>query len=155
MKAAVINRLTPQQIEFVQLHVVEGLPIWKAYARAFRLPETKHLNPRGAKILSHPHVAHYVVELRKELEERSKSERFLSIEEKRAFLAKIVRTPVGDLHPDHELVQEMKIGRDGTTLKMPPKLQAIELDAKLAGELREKLDVEVSPRIVEIAEDLE
>lgn len=155
MKASVASRLTVRQREFVDLHVVQGYSIYRAYALAFDLPESRHLQSRGSQLLRKPHIAHYVAELQKDIADKATDDKFLSLEEKRAFLARVVRTPVGDIHENHDLAQEVQFKREGTVVKMPSKLQAIELDAKIAGELREKLDVEVSPRMVELAEHLE
>jgi hypothetical protein len=62
----------------------------------------------------------------------------LSYSEKRAWLAKAVRTPVGELHEGSDLAQEVTIteGKEGTSRKVKAvdKLRAIELDSKLAGD---------------------
>lgn len=66
----------------------------------------------------------------------------LSAQEKRAFLADIVRTPVGEVTENSPLCQSYKIDNEGKIeYKMPDKLKALELDAKLAGELREQAQV--------------
>lgn len=83
----------------------------------------------------------------------------MSVAERRAFLAAIVRTPVGQVQEGSPLAEEMKMDAKGSiSVKMPCKLRAIELDAKLAGELtperekdkalereRERLKAEDSP----------
>lgn len=66
----------------------------------------------------------------------------LSKHEKRAFLARIVRTPIGDVSAASDLCQEHTVTEGMTKVKMPSKLQAIELDAKLAGELGQEQDRE-------------
>jgi hypothetical protein len=68
----------------------------------------------------------------------------LSLVEKREYLASIVRTPVGDVDENSKLAQKVKRKhyrqKDGSEtdeeeIELPGKLRAIELDAKLAGEL--------------------
>lgn len=70
--------------------------------------------------------------------------KILSLREKREYLAEVVRTPVGKVDEDHPLAQRVKrstrTDKDGQTheteeIEIPGKLRAIELDAKLAGEL--------------------
>lgn len=68
----------------------------------------------------------------------------LSLKEKREYLASIVRTPVGEVNESSPLAQKVKrtssTNKNGQTfdteeIELPGKLRAIELDAKLAGEL--------------------
>lgn len=73
----------------------------------------------------------------------------LSIAEKRAFLAAVVRTPLGKLDAMSPLIHSLETTGDTgpdakdfpiNKLKAHDKLRAIELDSKLAGELTEKVD---------------
>lgn len=73
----------------------------------------------------------------------------LTIAEKRAFLAAVVRTPLGKLNSMSALIHSLEtVGNCGpdsdevpiNKLKAHDKLRAIELDSKLAGELTEKVD---------------
>lgn len=64
----------------------------------------------------------------------------LSLVEKREYLASIVRTPIGNVNEDSPLAQKVKrrSDKDGSRteeIELPGKLRAIELDARLAGEL--------------------
>lgn len=60
----------------------------------------------------------------------------LSIEEKRNFLARCVRTPIGEIDHTSDLCQERTFieGQEDTSVKvkMPDKLRAIQLDNDLA-----------------------
>jgi hypothetical protein len=56
----------------------------------------------------------------------------MSLREKRLFLAEIVRTPIGKVDESSPLCQGFRRTDTGLTVTMPDKLQAIELDAKLA-----------------------
>jgi phage terminase small subunit len=62
----------------------------------------------------------------------------LSFNEKRSFLAKVVRTPVGELHEGSELAQEVTISetKEGTVkkIKAVDKVRAIEVDNKMSGD---------------------
>lgn len=59
----------------------------------------------------------------------------LTIAEKRQFLAEIVRTPIGEIDANSALAQKYKATKDGLEVTMCDKLKALELDAKLSGEL--------------------
>lgn len=61
----------------------------------------------------------------------------LTLAEKRKFLAEVVKTPVGKVSKDSQLAQEVRVDEKSMTIKMPCKLKALELDAKLAGEFDE------------------
>ena len=62
----------------------------------------------------------------------------LSVRERREFLARIVRTPIGQVDESSDLCQSYKIGKEGEReYKLPDKLRALELDAKLSGDLKE------------------
>lgn len=59
---------------------------------------------------------------------------FLTIQEKRNFLARVVRSNLSSLPPESDLWQEVTITEAGTKRKMPDKLKAIAMDNDLAGE---------------------
>ena len=83
--------------------------------------------------------------------------RFLSLLEKRAYLAMVVRTPIGEIDEKSPLCQAVEWGKNGRKIKMPDKLRALELDAKLAGELHESHEVDVVDRrasVIELQERL-
>jgi hypothetical protein len=73
------------------------------------------------------------------LRESSFVKQALSIAEKRAFLARAVRTPVRDVNSESDLCQEYKVttletGQVVESVKMVDKLKAIEVDSKIAGD---------------------
>lgn len=88
----------------------------------------------GCRILKTPRVASEVQKIR----EKAFSREALSYAEKRAFLARAVRTPVGELHEGSDLAQEVTIteSKEGTTkrIKGVDRLRALELDSRLAGD---------------------
>jgi hypothetical protein len=110
---------------------------------------------RARKLLQNPQVQAYVEELKAEAAARSVQEKFLTLEEKRAFLARVVRTPAAEVHENSDLASEIRPTQFGPAIKPVDKLGALQLDAKLAGELTDRVDVNVSPRIVDISKTLE
>lgn len=156
-------RLTPQEREFLELHVVDGLPIYKAYEKAFRryfmetrgsLPIQTSCTRAGRAILDRPKSQEYVHELKEKLADRATQKRFLSFDEKRAFLARVVRTAPGEVDCSDDVAQEIRVGSDGTTtVKLPSKLQALELDARIMGEFKDSMRLEVSEKVIELAKE--
>lgn len=86
-----------------------------------------------------------------ELQEKAADNTVMSIAEKRRFLAEIKRTPIGLVDEKSALCQSYEVvvmdgGDDKPSgelrkIKMPDKLKAIELDSKLAGELKDKTEI--------------
>lgn len=70
-----------------------------------------------------------------ELQTATATAAVMSLEEKRLFLAAIVRTPIGRVDEHSPLCQFFRRTKGGLHITMPDKLRAIELDARLAGEL--------------------
>ena len=59
----------------------------------------------------------------------------LTIEEKRLFIARVLRTPIGEIDETSDLAQGVKYSDEGgKEIKMPDKLRAIAIDNDLAGE---------------------
>ncbi len=125
----------------------------------------------ASQVLSRPKVKEYIAKLR-EPEIRSA---LLSKDEKRAYLAALIRTPIGEIGPDSILCQEYSSettggGRRGKLkqgvypegnevtgpaktlrrVKMADKLRAIDLDSKLAGHFEaERMIVDVGQNTLE------
>lgn len=73
-----------------------------------------------------------------EVQRASAAEGVLTLREKREFLALVVRTPIGQIDENSPLCQWFRRTtgrRPSLEIRMPDKLQAMMLDAKLAGEL--------------------
>lgn len=93
-----------------------------------------------------------------EIQRASATAKVLSMQERREFMARVVRLDMVsmDTKKDGDLVQEIitTTTKDGTTtkLKVPGKRECIMDDAKLAGELTER--VEVSGTIKTTPEDV-
>lgn len=77
-----------------------------------------------------------------ELREAARQDTILSLRDKREYLARVVRTPIGEVDEGSDLCQESATEETELAskkrIKMPCKLRAIELDAKLAGELKDQ-----------------
>jgi len=85
------------------------------------------------QIQNRPHVAKYISEIR----ENEYIKEAMSYAEKRAYLARVKRTPVGEVDETSDLAQEVKYeeGPNGSrkTVKMVSKQAAIEIDNRMAG----------------------
>lgn len=163
MASRAARKLTPQQREFIELHVLDGLPMYRAYLLAFDDVIAEKYNGKitagsacraGGIILQKEHAKTYVEELKQRVAERAQQKRFLSFDEKREFLAKLVRTPIVEVDEESELAEEMRVAPDGTTsVKIPSKLKAIELDARIMGEFKDSVRLEVSEKVLNLAEN--
>lgn len=157
-------QLSPQERQFLEYHIIDGLPIYRAHQKAFKrfydqrrgkqpVPTTSAR--LGRAILDRDTSQAYITELKEKLAERAEQQRFLSFDEKRAFLAKIVRTPIAEVDADHPIAQELTIRADGSqSVKIPSKLQALELDARIMGEFKDSMRLEVSEKVLEFAKNL-
>ena len=162
MASRIARKLTPQQREFIELHVLDGLPMYRAYLMAFDDVIAEKYNGKitdgsacraGKIILQKDHAKLYVEELKQRVAERAQQKKFLSFDEKREFLAKLVRTPVADIDAESELAEEVRTAQDGTmSVKIPSKLKAIELDARIMGEFKDSVRLDVSEKVLNLAE---
>jgi hypothetical protein len=116
---------------------VKGTPGSHAYLRHVATGTNKETAEVGsAKLRKKPAVAARIEELRAMIAVKAEKETFLTVKEKRDFLARIVRTPIGEVDHTSDLCQERTHieGQDETSVKtrMPDKLAAIKLDNDLA-----------------------
>jgi hypothetical protein len=121
--------------------IVSGLNALEAYQAAYPKAAYDSARTRGPGLFANAAIMEEISRMRKEAEKQSTSA-VLTLAEKFDFLASVVRTPVGDLDRDSQLAQEWTEETNAfggkTKVKMPCKLRALELHAKLAGELSEK-----------------
>lgn len=115
-----------------------------AYQAAYPDSKPASAMSNSTRLMRNDKVAAEIAALRATAKEKAGSP-VLTLAEKLDFLASIVRTPVGDLHPRSPLAQEWieetsEFGSK-TKVKMPCKLRALELHAKLSGELSDKVQV--------------
>ena len=129
------HKVNERQAEFCRLRAL-GTRVGKSYMIAYRRSDMSNFLACQAawKLMQLPHVAAYY----KELQDAAFNANVLALSEKRAFLADVVRTGVGDVTAKDKLAQSVRYHNgELVELKVPDKIKAIELDAKLAGELKE------------------
>jgi len=111
-----------------------------AYAAAYPKACQTSAETGGSRLMQKLEIQAEITKLRGEADALGGSA-VMTLLEKRAFLAAIVRTPVGSVQADSPLAEEMKTdAKGGLTVKLPCKLRAIELDSKLAGDLQPEKD---------------
>lgn len=110
---------------------------WMDVSKVARLSKPTNAKPLSNSVLSGSAAIRRTVESGTNLA-------ILTLKEKREYLASVVRTPVGKVDQNSALAQKVKRStrrdKDGTEfeteeIETPGKLRAIELDARLAGEL--------------------
>lgn len=114
--------------------IVRGLSATEAYGGAYARSTPESARKSGSRLLGRPEIQAEIQTLRDKADALAGSA-VMTLAERRAFLAAIIRTPVSQITADSPLAQEMKADGKTTSIKMPCKLRAIELDAKLAGEV--------------------
>jgi len=129
--------LNTRQRKFVENYVNKGLSIAESVRRAgysIASGKIEDASSYGCKLLRQDRVKAYLAKLK----EKQFSKDVLSMAEKRAYLARAVRTPVGEITEASDLAQEVTFseGKEGSSRKVKAvdKLKAIELDSKIAGD---------------------
>lgn len=136
----------PRHERFAQM-VAIGEPAARAYRNVYG--HASNSDVLGPKLASKPLVAGRIAQIQNAVQEGDLAGALMTLLEKRKFLALIVRTPCGHIDEnsplaqlvEYETLRGVKGGRSLVKIKMPDKLRAIELDAKLAGEFTEKVEV--------------
>jgi phage terminase small subunit len=129
--------LTTKQKRFVENYILKSMSIAESVRRAgynVTSGRSEDYGSLGCRMLRTERVANYVSKLR----EKVFSKDALSLAEKRAYLARAVRTPVGEITEASDLAQEVTFseGKEGSSRKVRAvdKLKAIELDSKISGD---------------------
>ena len=165
MASRAATKLSPPERAFVECHVFDGMTLYRAYMTAFvhRVGNWNCATPKhrqamasmyASALMKRQHIQEYIQELKERLAEKALQQRFLSLEEKRAYLAKVVRTPIGEVDADHPIAQELKITPEGRSIKMPNKLQALEIDSRLMGEFQDSVRLDISEKVLNLVGDL-
>lgn len=138
IKTASDRELTEKERNFCR-NLIGGMNQRTAYLSAgYNASSTESADAAASQVKARPRVSEYLRQLR----EAAFTANVLSLAEKRDFLARAVRTPLSSISADSDLAQGIKYDREGNAeLKIPDKLKALELDAKLAGELKEQVTV--------------
>lgn len=110
-------------------------------AEAYRKAGFKAAGPtaqtKGPKLARQDHIRVRVADLQRKAQEAAKereAEGVLTLAEVHRFLARTVRTPVGQVTSDSDLAQEVTVDEKSMKVKMPDKLRAIAMWKDLAGE---------------------
>jgi hypothetical protein len=132
---------TPElRLQRFVIGVAQGLAPGDSYIEAGYNPKSRRVAVACAsRMLARDDVQQRLHQLRKMVQADS----LLSIHEKRRFLKKVVMTPVAEVDEADPLCGKVTRNTRTTgqstvekvTVQMPDKLRALELDAKLAGEL--------------------
>ena len=131
MKSDPSKPLDNSRHEAFALNVAKGMSASEAYREAGY--DAKDANVTGPRLLAN--VGNGVKERVEYIKAQAATSTVLSIAEKREFLAKVLRTPIGEIDERSPLCQSVKIGKEGEReYKMPDKLKAISEDNDLAGE---------------------
>jgi len=126
--------------------VLKGLSISESYRRAGYVVgsgRVEDMGSRGCRLLKQERVRDYV----RKLKERAFEKDALSFSEKRAFLARAVRADA--TAPDPDLVQEIReeVDAEGNVKrvrKMVSKLEALNIDNKMAGDEYKDREVNIT-----------
>ena len=143
-RGPIMPKLTHKEAMFCRF-VASGLnqvtSFWKA---GYTASSQASAYSCASQIAARPHVSIYL----RTLKESSYLADVLTLAEKRKGLADAWRTPVGEVDENHPLAQEVTIkeytDKEGNVtgtekkVKMVGKLEALKLDAQLAGELKEQ-----------------
>jgi phage terminase small subunit len=129
-----LNTLNRRQQLFCQ-YIAEGESQARAYLKAgFKANTIQQAGSNAIRLIRTERVASYLSKLK----ELNFAKNALSVSEKRAFLARAVRTPVGEITEASDLAQEVTFseGKEGSSRKVRAvdKLKAIELDSKISGD---------------------
>lgn len=152
----ILNR----EMAYVRNHYIKGMPKYRAYREAGYMASTMTAAWQGARqVEKRPRVQAYIKQVQEKLALKEQAEvdnEFLTFEEKRKYLAKIVRTPIARVDEFDEIVSEVKESVDGSkTIKMPDKLKALELDSRLTGDFKDRIALEVSEKVLEFANEID
>jgi hypothetical protein len=138
IKTASDRELTEKERTFCR-NLISGMNQRTAYLSAgYNASSTESADAAASQVKARPRVSEYLRQLR----EAAFTANVLTLAEKRDYLARAVRTPISAISADSDLAQGIKYDREGNAeLRIPDKLKALELDAKLAGELKEQAQV--------------
>lgn len=134
--------MTERQIRLVENLLNPDLSQREAYEQAGYAPN-KNPHKQIKTITSRPHIAAYLRERRGELLSDSARDNYLSIQEKRKYLAEVLRLNKEDYDPKKHghLVQKISYGPHGITLQFPNAVHVIKLDNEMDPDYLEDPDI--------------
>ena len=142
------TELSARQDVFCRYYVI-GESATEEYLKAYCCSDRRCAKAAGSRLLTNVNVQERLGALRKEADTTAT----LTLAMKRAYLRLVVLTPIGHVDLNSNLCQSVTSrrlrgnptnqtseivcdGDDIIAIKMPDKLKALELDARLAGELK-------------------
>lgn len=128
------KRLTEKELAFAR-NICTGMPVCKAFFLAgYKATNNKYASLKGSAIKAKPHVNKYI----KEIQESQWLNNVMSIAERRAKLAEMVRATPADITEESPIASVTIDAEGNKTLagpKVSDKIKAIEVDSRLAGDL--------------------
>lgn len=115
--------------------VAGGASAAEAYRKAGFKCSNATAQTNGPALSREAHMRLRIADLKRKAQERAKereADGVLTLAEKRLFLARVLRTPVGQVTADSDLAQEVTVDEKSMKVKMPDKLRALALDNDLA-----------------------
>jgi len=141
-----VAKLSPKQSQFIKYHL-EGLPLSKAYLLAgYKSSSIENAASDACRLIKTAKVSQ-AIQRAKDIEW---DQTVMSLAERKAFLSSVARTPAGQVDKDSPLCQEYSedIDQSGNVkkrVKMPNKLEAINILSKLSGDYETRDDRETNP----------
>ena len=121
--------------------VATGEAASRVYGRIYGKQSPSQAEASASRLLRNVKVAARVAEIRGSVDAEALADCLLTLRAKREFLAAVVWAAPGELDEKSPLVQSFKLTDGGREIRLCDKLRAIELDAKLAGEFREQVEI--------------
>jgi len=138
------KQLTQKQKKFAENYILRSMSIAESVRRsgyAVKSGRSEDYGSLGCRLLKTERVSHYVSKLRDKAFEKD----LLTFNERRSFLAKVVRSSPSEVDANSDICQEYSetTNEHGVSkrVKIPDKLKALELDAKLAGDFNKENEV--------------
>jgi hypothetical protein len=169
-KSSTPRKLNTRRQKFCE-HIAAGESGTDAYLKAGFKVARSVARANAHRLLANADIAARIAELRKPQTLAAE----MAKEDKLAFLAEIIRTPIGQIGPDSRLCQEyseetiaggshakLKRGKQSSVIgpeppqvirrrvKMPDKLRALELHSKLVGDFQpDRVEVDAAPKALD------
>ena len=141
-----VPTLSPKQSLFVKYHL-EGMPLSKAYLLAgYKSSSIENAASDACKLIKSPKVSQRI----KKLKEIEWENQVMSLAERKAYLSQVARTPAGQVDKDSPLCQEYsedvdQLGNVKKRVKMPNKLEAVNILSKLSGDYEKGNEQQANP----------
>lgn len=141
--AAAATEISPKEMRFAR-YLLEGVNKSLAYTRSGYKASNQRVAIVGAQqVAARPRVQKYLKELQEGLHKRNR----MTLEKKLEYLEEIIGTPTNEITGAEPIAQGYNAQGVPT---MPCKLKALELHAKLTGDLKDTLRIEADESIIDL-----